>query len=146
MEDLWDETIFEEIPGNQRSSFTNAIPASTSSLESSIIPKKRGRKPKNASEKIHTAMIASGDIVWVSEKDDFWWPAKVIQASPPPASSNGSSCLEVMLLNRSDEEPIKISGSNLIRPFMEMIQVMRLPPTQKTTHTHWPIFNTLQFQ
>lgn len=114
MEDLWDETIFEEFH----------IPPTANVDEKTTSKKlKRGGHAKSA-EKMHD--FHSGDIVWASSgKDDFWWPAKVIAAP----SSNGSSCLEVMLLNRSDEEPIKISGSNLIRPFMEMIRVMRLPPT-----------------
>ena len=61
--------------------------------------------------------ITVGDIVWANVADEFWWPAKVTNRS----SSN--SLVEVHWFNRdSGSQPIKIAA-NLIKPFMDMIQV-----------------------
>ena len=69
--------------------------------------------------------ITVGDIVWAKEgrgpsaSDEFWWPAKVIDTR----SSSNSSKVEVHWFNRdSGRHPIKIKA-NLIKPFMDMIQV-----------------------
>ena len=61
--------------------------------------------------------ITVGDIVWANVAEEFWWPAKVTNRS----SSN--SLVEVHWFNRdSGSQPIKIAA-NLIKPFMDMIQV-----------------------
>ena len=67
--------------------------------------------------------ITVGDIVWakegISTSDEFWWPAKVIDTRSSPNSSK----VEVHWFNRdSGRHPIKIKA-NLIKPFMDMIQV-----------------------
>ena len=61
--------------------------------------------------------ITVGDIVWANVAEEFWWPAKVTNRS------SFNSLVEVHWFNwDSGSQPIKISA-NLIKPFMDMIQV-----------------------
>ena len=68
-------------------------------------------------------IINIGDVVWVKESDSLWWPAKVIWADnnlDPGDDRIKSTDLHVELYNR-DQEKLRTSSSNLIKPFTEFV-------------------------
>ena len=70
-------------------------------------------------------IINIGDVVWAreSEEDSLWWPAKVIWADnnlDPIDDRIKSTDLHVELYNR-DQEKLRTSSSNLIKPFTEFV-------------------------
>ena len=95
------------------------------SRESTCDTSDDGGAGSGGSKQHNLGNITVGDIVWAKEgrgpsaSDEFWWPAKVIDTR----SSSNSSKVEVHWFNRdSGRHPIKIKA-NLIKPFMDMIQV-----------------------
>ena len=144
MEDLWDETIFEEPlkPAPDTSLNIPAIMDNFSSVKAAKKALKKARKEakrftsssskqRRASDKImyaaaevqknNSSGIKVGDIVWAKHSDWSWWPAKISAAG----SSSGDQ-VQVHWFNQheSDTAAVKIQLlPNLIKPFMEMIRV-----------------------
>ena len=111
MEDLWDETIFEDKTLNIPAINFESDKAAKKALKKA---RKEAKKFKKEQKKLENS-IKIGDIVW-TKNEDFWWPAKVIKSC--------EKWLEVILFGRTEQQPIKIfERSNLIKPFTERIKV-----------------------
>ena len=138
MEDLWDETIFEEpLKAPDTSLNIPAIMDNFSSVKAAKKALKKARKEakrftsssskqRRASDKImevqknNSSGIKVGDIVWAKHSDWSWWPAKISSKCSDeqvqvqwflPDLSNNIQMTAVCLPNQ------------LIKPFTEMMRV-----------------------
>ena len=78
---------------------------------------------QNKNEQNNISNINIGDVVWAKESDSLWWPAKVIWADnnlDPGDDRIKSTDLHVELYNR-DQEKLRTSSANLIKPFTEFV-------------------------
>merc|ERR1711981_259965 len=91
-------------------------------------PHKQQKQHKN--EQNNICNIDIGDVVWAKESDSLWWPAKVIcaadnnlldTAAGDDRIKSNSDYLHVELYNR-DQEKLRTSSANLIKPFTEFDQ------------------------
>lgn len=121
MEDLWDETIFEEFPKkvkvtNEAGTFHNEK-AAKKALRKAKKEAKR-KKKEEEKKKIHAETgigFSLDDVVWANLdelNDKNWWPAKIL--------SFGPDYFEVKLFGPSAE----IVSAKRIKPFMELIHVI----------------------
>ena len=143
MEDLWDESIFEEprkimsplnIPPVQfttskeaKKALKKAKKEAKKFTKTPSPVKKKGRKKKHIhsdkTDSINSKKdIDIGDVVWAKNHRESWWPAKVI-------SFTEDLKIEVKFFNRKSEgsadneaNPIKIK-SDLIKPFLDLMRV-----------------------
>ena len=120
-----EEEVFEEEKDHETNHEMIIIRSEEKSHESTCDTSDDGGAGSGCSRQHNLGNITVGDIVWAKEgrglsaSDEFWWPAKVIDTRP----SSNSSKVEVHWFNRdSGRHPIKIKA-NLIKPFMDMIQV-----------------------
>ena len=84
---------------------------------------------QNKNEQNNISNINIGDVVWAKESDSLWWPAKVIcaadnnlldSAAGDDRIKSNSDYLHVELYNR-DQEKLRTSSANLIKPFTEFV-------------------------
>jgi len=88
------------------------------------------QQQQHKNEQNNICNIDIGDVVWAKESDSLWWPAKVIcaadnnlldSAAGDDRIKSNSDYLHVELYNR-DQEKLRTSSANLIKPFTEFDQ------------------------
>ena len=87
------------------------------------------QQQQHKNEQNNICNIDIGDVVWAKESDSLWWPAKVIcaadnnlldSAAGDDRIKSNSDYLHVELYNR-DQEKLRTSSANLIKPFTEFV-------------------------